>query len=225
MPIRMEVCVDCLGSVKAVEEYVSQGENRYEVCSNLLSGGGLTPSLGLIRLIRKRHPSARLMTMIRPRTGSFVYSEDELLTMASDILAFKEEGVMGFVFGCLTAGGEVDVAACRSGHSRTALEGAWTLNELVESTRYLSTLPDHREITITLASGINDENLSTLRKLVPNLQEIHLSASGAWMPEMSFSLAKGAQLGFGSGEEWRIERDRVRRVWEAVTRWNAQERE
>lgn len=53
------------------------------------------------------------MTMIRPRTGSFVYSEDELLTMASDILAFKEEGVMGFVFGCLTAGGEVDVAACR----------------------------------------------------------------------------------------------------------------
>jgi copper homeostasis protein len=51
--------------------------------------------------------------MIRPRTGSFVYSEDELLTMAADILAFKEEGIKGFVFGCLTRAGEVDVSACK----------------------------------------------------------------------------------------------------------------
>jgi len=51
--------------------------------------------------------------MIRPRAGNFVYSEDEIMTMASDILAFKEMGVMGFVFGCLNRGDEIDVPNVR----------------------------------------------------------------------------------------------------------------
>jgi copper homeostasis protein len=47
--------------------------------------------------------------MIRPRIGSFAYTEDEILTMMTEIQAFKEEGVQGFVFGCLTDEGEADI--------------------------------------------------------------------------------------------------------------------
>jgi copper homeostasis protein len=47
--------------------------------------------------------------MIRPRTGSFVYTQSELITMELDILALGEAGATGFVFGCLTADGSVDV--------------------------------------------------------------------------------------------------------------------
>ena len=48
--------------------------------------------------------------MIRPRLGSFVYSTSEIETMLEDISVFKAESrVKGFVFGCLTPSGEVDV--------------------------------------------------------------------------------------------------------------------
>jgi copper homeostasis protein len=45
--------------------------------------------------------------MIRPRIGNFVYNDDEIAVMLEDIKAFKEEGVTGFVFGCLDPGANV----------------------------------------------------------------------------------------------------------------------
>ena len=51
----------------------------------------------------------KLQVMIRPRTGSFVYTEDEVQTMLYDIETFKAHGAMGFVFGCLDGDGNVDV--------------------------------------------------------------------------------------------------------------------
>lgn len=52
--------------------------------------------------------------MIRPRIGSFVYSDDELRVMSLDIEAFAEEGVEGFVFGCLTTDGMIDMMAMKT---------------------------------------------------------------------------------------------------------------
>jgi len=40
------------------------------------------------------------------------------------------------------------------------------------------------------------------------------------MPDMSYGIAKGAGMGFGSGEEWVIDRDKVRRVWDLIRKWN-----
>lgn len=51
--------------------------------------------------------------MIRPRIGSFVYSETDLGVMEQDVGAFKKAGVMGVVFGCLTQEGDIDKAACQ----------------------------------------------------------------------------------------------------------------
>lgn len=47
--------------------------------------------------------------MVRPRTGSFFYSDTELDAMAEDIELFKNTGVSGVVFGVLTASGRVSV--------------------------------------------------------------------------------------------------------------------
>jgi len=47
--------------------------------------------------------------MIRPRTGDFLYSADEIEVMLEDIRVFKAHGVRGVVFGALTADGRVDV--------------------------------------------------------------------------------------------------------------------
>lgn len=79
---------------------------------------------------------------------------------------------------------------------------------------------EDRKLIITAASGINDTNLPVLRKLALGLQEVHLTASGLCMPDMSYGIAKGAGMGFGSGEEWVIDRDKVRRVWDLIRKWN-----
>lgn len=46
--------------------------------------------------------------MIRPRTGDFLYSEEELDVMLRDIRIFKKHGVRGIVVGILTNEGRVD---------------------------------------------------------------------------------------------------------------------
>jgi hypothetical protein len=55
--------------------------------------------------------------MIRPRPGDFVYSLAELETMAADIELVKEladpQAGLGFVFGCLTADGNIDEPGTR----------------------------------------------------------------------------------------------------------------
>jgi copper homeostasis protein len=46
--------------------------------------------------------------MVRPRTGDFLYSTEELEVMLEDIAIFKQCDVRGFVIGVLTAEGRVD---------------------------------------------------------------------------------------------------------------------
>jgi copper homeostasis protein len=47
--------------------------------------------------------------MIRPRTGSFLYSQEEFEVMIEDIRIFRQSGASGVVFGLLTASGAIDV--------------------------------------------------------------------------------------------------------------------
>ena len=105
----MEVCVD---SVQSAINADKGKASRLELCSNLQEGG-LTPSLGLYRRVKKSVPSLPIFVMIRPRPGDFCYSEPELEVMREDIEIFKNEGAEGFVFGILSPSGDVDKENCK----------------------------------------------------------------------------------------------------------------
>lgn len=105
----MEVCVDSLESALNAQK---GGASRLELCSNLLDGG-LTPSLGLFKAIKRSGVSMPIFVMIRPRGGDFCYSDPEIEVMQEDIRIFKSEGADGIVFGILNPDGSVDEGSCR----------------------------------------------------------------------------------------------------------------
>lgn len=103
MTVLVEAAVDTFASALAAQ---AAGAHRIELCGPL-HDGGTTPSAGLIarcsdELLLSVH------VLIRPRTGDFVYSGDEILIMEKDIAIAKELGVDGVVIGALTAEGDVD---------------------------------------------------------------------------------------------------------------------
>lgn len=77
-----------------------------------------------------------------------------------------------------------------------------------------SRLPQGRSLTIVPGSGVNHTNLPGLRSQLPNLKEFHLTGSGLVQPDMTPPLLRGAEFGFGSGEEWRIDSEKIRKIWE-----------
>eukprot|EP00128_Syssomonas_multiformis_P012624 Colp12_sorted_trinity150504_noHs@35766 len=103
----LEICVESVESAQAAKV---GGANRIELCCNL-SEGGTTPSHGLLKMV-KTYVDLPTMVMIRPRGGDFLYSDVEFEIMKEDLLAAKQLGADGFVFGILTADGKVDVARC-----------------------------------------------------------------------------------------------------------------
>jgi copper homeostasis protein len=103
-----EICVDSVAGVRAAK---AAGANRGELCAALLEGG-ITPSRGMIRQAR-RIDGIGLNVMIRPRGGDFLFDDDEISTMLSDVEIAKAEGADGVVIGLLTPEGEVDVACTR----------------------------------------------------------------------------------------------------------------
>lgn len=127
-PIVVEVCVDSVASAVAAER---GGAQRIELCSDLPEGG-VTPSLGLLGVVRSK-VSIPIHSMIRPRPGDFCYSQAEFDSMQRDIRFAKSEGADGVVFGILDQESNVDVPRTR---------------ELVELARPLS-VTFHRAFDMT----------------------------------------------------------------------------
>lgn len=105
----LELCVDSVASAFTAE---TGGADRIELCT-ALSKGGLTPSLGLLRNVRSKL-NIPVHVMIRPRTGDFVYSDDDFAIMQEDIALAAQSGADGVVFGLLTSYGEVDIERTRA---------------------------------------------------------------------------------------------------------------
>ena len=102
----LEICIDSLASARAA---ISGGADRIELCS-ALSIGGLTPTWALLEQIRQES-DIPVRCLMRPRAGDFLYTPEELAQMAAEISLLRSRGADGFVIGCLTAQGDLDLPA------------------------------------------------------------------------------------------------------------------
>jgi copper homeostasis protein len=101
-----EVCIE---NGSRINELAAKKAERVELCDNL-AVGGTTVSYGVAEnvIARCRAAGIRVMSMIRPRGGSFVYDSDETAMMLKDIEMLRRAGTDGVVFGCLKPGGGLD---------------------------------------------------------------------------------------------------------------------
>lgn len=104
----LEICVDSLASARAA---IAGGADRLELCS-ALTVGGLTPYTELLAQIRKES-NIPVRCLMRPRGGDFLYTQEEVQMMAAQIRELKVAGANGFVIGCLTAEGNLDIDAMK----------------------------------------------------------------------------------------------------------------
>ncbi|WP_370294300.1 copper homeostasis protein CutC [Rossellomorea marisflavi] len=101
-----EVCVE---NFTKVPEAIEKGAQRVELCDNLAVGGTtVSPGVAQVTMDYCRSRNVKVMSMIRPRGGDFVYTVDEIEIMKRDIIHLKEIGTDGVVFGCLTQDGWID---------------------------------------------------------------------------------------------------------------------
>ncbi|MEZ4857442.1 MAG: copper homeostasis protein CutC [Flavobacteriaceae bacterium] len=100
----VEICANSFESALAAQK---AGAHRIELCTEL-SMGGITPSFGLLEKIRSEL-TIPVYVLIRPRSGNFTYTKNEIDVMLKDIEHCKKKGVTGIVSGALTMENEIDI--------------------------------------------------------------------------------------------------------------------
>ncbi|PKH26971.1 copper homeostasis protein CutC [Enterobacterales bacterium CwR94] len=106
--LKLEVCCYSVDCAQIAER---AGADRIELCA-APKEGGLTPSLGTLRLAREQvtipvHP------IVRPRGGDFCYTDNEFAAMRSDVALMRELGFPGIVIGMLDHDGHIDLPRMR----------------------------------------------------------------------------------------------------------------
>ncbi|AKA35520.1 copper homeostasis protein CutC [Flagellimonas lutaonensis] len=96
----------CANSLQSAINAAAAGADRIELCSEL-GVGGITPSHGLIKLVKERI-QIPVHVLVRPRGGHFTYSETEFEVMKADIEFCKKMDVTGIVSGVLNEDFSVD---------------------------------------------------------------------------------------------------------------------
>lgn len=70
----------CCTSLPSFQSAIKGGASRLELCENLLEDG-LTPSSGFLKDVLDQTPIP-VHVLIRPRSGNFVYTPEEVKTIA-----------------------------------------------------------------------------------------------------------------------------------------------
>lgn len=85
----------------------ASGADRIELCLNK-EVGGTTPEVSMLREV-KSTVQIPVYVMIRPRGGNFEYTSIEFEEMKKSLIALKNAGADGFVFGILDANEEIEI--------------------------------------------------------------------------------------------------------------------
>ena len=171
----LEVCIDSLASARAA---IEGGADRIELCG-ALSVGGLTPYTELLTQIRNES-DIDIRSMIRPRGGDFLYSEDELEMMIMQIKTLKSAGSNGFVIGCLKRDGTPDEEAIKRlmeacGDSKVTFHRAIDVSrDLLETYSTISRLG----VDTVLTSG-GEPNCTNGKEKIGALLELKEKINGA----------------------------------------------
>ena len=104
----LEICANSYDSAINAEKF---GANRIELCSEI-SNGGITPSYGMLTQVIE-DISIPAFVLIRPRSGNFVYSNQEFEIMKQNIILCKNLGYQGIVSGVLTSSNSIDLKRTR----------------------------------------------------------------------------------------------------------------
>jgi copper homeostasis protein len=230
----LEICTDSFDGAMAAAHY---GMKRIELCANL-SEGGTTPSFGLIQKCTSLK-TVEVHVMIRPRPGSFVYSETELDVMARDILASPIAGAKGVVFGCLTNMNELDMPATIF-LVETALKQKLeiTFHRAFDSVKDYEQTVDHlvnlgvKRILTSGGAASAPEGISGLKKLVElSHQRIQIMAGGGVNGTNAKQLIETGidALHFtarriiakseipGMGDDYETDHDKIRSILQAIS--------
>lgn len=89
----------CCGSYEDAMNAYLGGAERIEL-NSALHLGGLTPSVGSLRLTKK-NTNLKVICMVRPRGAGFCYNDIEFEQMMEDAKALLENGADGLAFGFL----------------------------------------------------------------------------------------------------------------------------
>ena len=108
--VTLEIC--CGSAADALAAWKG-GAGRVELNSDLFHGG-LTPTAGALRVVKRAAPGLQVMCMVRPREGGFCYTDTEYAVMLEDARLLLENGADGIVFGFLRPDGTVDEERCRA---------------------------------------------------------------------------------------------------------------
>lgn len=92
----------CAENFTNIPKAIAAGIDRIELCDNLAVGGP-TPSYGVIKqTVEFAHQhGVKVMVIVRPRGGNFIYDDQEINIILDDIEMIRELDADGVVFGAL----------------------------------------------------------------------------------------------------------------------------
>ena len=225
----LEVCVDSLASARTA---IRGGADRLELCS-ALAIGGLTPYKALLEQIR-RESDIPIRCLMRPRAGDFLYSQEEIGLMAMQMIELQNSGASGFVIGCLTPEGDLDLKAMellihyigdvgltlhrcidvsRCPEDTYMAAGALGIDTVLTSGAAGSCLKGMDTIgrllelpgpEVLIGAGVNAEVIRTFRKALPKARSFHMSGKTEIPSGMVFR-REGVPMGIPGFDEWHLQ--------------------
>ena len=196
MSTKLEVCID---NIAGLEACIEGNADRIELCS-LLTHGGLTPTVGLMKQASDLKIPLRIM--VRPKSGNFHYSSSDLNQMKNDIDMARYFDFEGVVFGATLVNGEIDQAFLEKlvehafGLKKTLHRAIDTISDIVGAVEIATNLGFDCILSSGGAKTAND-GLSVLK-------EMHSKALGKIeiMPGSGINPENAQKIAFSSNFNW-----------------------